>query len=59
MPGLDGMELLTALRRRWPTIKGAIMTGNPPDRLARRAISVPIVHKPIDLPDLKRLLADS
>lgn len=59
MPGLDGMELLTALRRRWPAIKGAIMTGNPPDRLARRAISVPIVHKPIDLPDLKRLLADS
>ena len=34
------------------------MTGNPQDRLARRTISVPIVHKPIDLPDLKRLLAD-
>jgi CheY-like chemotaxis protein len=58
MPGLDGMEFLAALRRRWPAIKGAIMTGNPRDRLASRAISVPIVHKPIDLPDLKRLLAE-
>jgi CheY-like chemotaxis protein len=57
MPGLDGMEFLAALRRRWPAIKGAIMTGNPQDRLARRTISVPIVHKPIDLPDLKRLLS--
>ena len=58
MPGIDGVELLATLRRRWPSIRGAIMTGNPQDRLARRTISVPIVHKPIDLPDLKRLLAD-
>jgi signal transduction histidine kinase len=58
MPGLDGMEFLTALRGRWPAVRGAIMTGNPQDRLARRTISVPIVHKPIDLPDLKRLLAE-
>jgi len=58
MPGLDGMELLEELRRRWPEMRGAIMTGNPQDRLARRTISVPIIHKPIDLPDLKRLLAE-
>jgi signal transduction histidine kinase len=59
MPGLDGADFLAAVRGRWPAIKGAIMTGNPQDRLDRGTISVPIVHKPIDLPDLKRLLADS
>jgi signal transduction histidine kinase len=58
MPGLDGMEFLAVLRRRWPAIKGAIMTGNPRERLAQDTINVPIVHKPIDLPDLKRLLAE-
>jgi CheY-like chemotaxis protein len=57
MPGLDGMELLAAVRERWPGIKGAIMTGNPQERLERRLADVPIVHKPLDLPDLKRLLA--
>ena len=59
MPGMDGVEFLAAVRERWPTIKGAIMTGNPQDRLASGTAHVPIVHKPIDLPDLKRLLADA
>jgi CheY-like chemotaxis protein len=59
MPGLDGMELLAAVRERWPRIKGAIMTGNPQERLARRLDDVPIIHKPLDLPDLKRLLAEA
>ncbi|MEO6389248.1 MAG: response regulator [Croceibacterium sp.] len=59
MPGLDGMELLSAVRERWPAIRGAIMTGNPQESFARTGIDVPIVHKPIDLPDLKRLLAEA
>jgi len=59
MPGMDGVEFLAAVRERWPAIKGAIMTGNPQDRLASGTANVPIVHKPIDLPDLKRLLADA
>ncbi|HYD24685.1 MAG TPA: response regulator [Croceibacterium sp.] len=58
MPGLDGMDLLATIRERWPRIKGAIMTGNPQDSLTRRVAGVPIVHKPLDLPELKRLLAE-
>lgn len=58
MPGRDGMDLLAEVRKRWPRVRGAIMTGNPQENLARRIPDVPILHKPIDLGDLKRLLAD-
>jgi CheY-like chemotaxis protein len=58
MPGLDGMALLTAIRERWPQIRGAIMTGNPQESLVRCDPSFAIIHKPIDPTELKRLLAD-
>ena len=57
MPGLDGMGLLAAVRDRWPHIKGAIMTGNPQESLARCDPSFAVIHKPLNLAELQRLLA--
>jgi signal transduction histidine kinase len=57
MPGLDGIALLAAVRDKWPHVKGAIMTGNPQERLAKCDPGVPIIHKPISDGDLKRLLS--
>ena len=59
MPGLDGMALLEAIRERWPAIKGAIMTGNPQESLARCDPAIPVIHKPINPIELKRLLAEN
>jgi signal transduction histidine kinase len=59
MPGRDGVELLAAVRERWPEIRGAIMTGNPQERLVERISDVPVVHKPIGLTDLRQLLAEA
>jgi len=59
MPGLDGMALLAAVRERWPRIKGAIMTGNPQESLTRCDPSIPVIHKPIDPAELRRLLAEA
>ena len=57
MPGMDGLNLLGAIGERWPNIRGAIMTGNPQERVSRRDPHVPVIHKPIEFGELKRLLA--
>jgi CheY-like chemotaxis protein len=57
MPGMDGLNLLAAIGERWPRIRGAIMTGNPQERVARCDPDVPVIHKPIEPSELKRLLA--
>jgi signal transduction histidine kinase len=59
MPGLDGMALLAAIREKWPRIKGAIMTGNPQESLTRCDPGIPVIHKPIDTGELKRLLSEA
>src|SRR5690606_34328106 len=56
MPGLDGVTLLEAVRNRWPQIRGAIMTGNPQESLRRCDPDIPVIHKPIDPNELKRIL---
>jgi CheY-like chemotaxis protein len=58
MPGLDGMALLEAVREKWPAIRGAIMTGNPQESLSRCDPGIPVIHKPINPLELKRLLAE-
>ena len=58
MPGLDGMALLAAVRERWPQIRGAIMTGNPQESLRRCDPGIPVIHKPINPKELKRILAE-
>ncbi len=57
MPGMDGLNLLGAIGRRWPAIRGAIMTGNPQERVSRCDPHVSVIHKPIEFGELKRLLA--
>ena len=57
MPGMDGLSLLSEVGRRWPNIRGAIMTGNPQERIAKGAANVPVIHKPVDFRELKRILA--
>jgi signal transduction histidine kinase len=57
MPGMDGIKLLLAIGEKWPGIRGAIMTGNPQENVTRDAVQVPMIHKPVDMAELKRLLA--
>jgi len=59
MPGLDGMALLTQVRKKWPGIRGAIMTGNPQESLRGCDPDIPVIHKPINPKELKRLLAET
>ncbi len=59
MPRLDGMGLLEAVRGKWPCIKGAIMTGNPQEKLADCDPGVVVIRKPIDPAELRRLLAEA
>jgi signal transduction histidine kinase len=55
MPGMDGVSLLLVIGERWG-IPGAIMTGNPQENVAPKANHAPMIHKPIDPGELKRLL---
>jgi CheY-like chemotaxis protein len=57
MPGMDGIALLSAVGEKWPQIRGAIMTGNPQEHVSRSVLQVPLIHKPLDVHELKRLLA--
>ncbi|KRA84390.1 response regulator [Altererythrobacter sp. Root672] len=57
MPGMDGLSLIMAVRGRWPQMRGAIMTGNPKGKLVSCDPQIPVIHKPIDMSELKRLLA--
>jgi signal transduction histidine kinase len=57
MPGMDGFNLLGAIGERWPDIRGAIMTGNPQERVQRCDPRVSVIHKPIEFGELRRLLA--
>ena len=57
MPGMDGLSLLQAVRGRWPEKRGALMTGNPHSNLASCDPPVPVIHKPVDVGELRRLLA--
>jgi CheY-like chemotaxis protein len=59
MPGMDGLNLLDTIGQRWPNIRGAIMTGNPQERVARCDPHFSVIHKPIEFGELKRLLASA
>jgi CheY-like chemotaxis protein len=57
MPGMGGRELFGLVRRRWPHIRCAIMTGNPTEREAGRPdCQGAMLQKPIDLGELKQLM---
>jgi len=61
MPGLDGAQLLERVRKQWPELRGAIMTGNPM-KLQRYEGNLPpfrIVRKPLSLADLEAVLGQA
>jgi CheY-like chemotaxis protein len=55
MPGMNGFEVVTALRALDPTIRIILLTGSAPDITASRAreLGLTLLHKPIALVDLK------
>lgn len=56
LPGMDGMELLASLRRRWPGVQVIILTGFGDLEAAKKAIHLDVVDfltKPCALGDLE------
>jgi DNA-binding NtrC family response regulator len=56
LPGMDGMELLTTLRQRWPAVQVIILTGFGDLDAAKKAIHLDVVDfltKPCALGDLE------
>jgi DNA-binding response OmpR family regulator len=55
MPGMNGLEVVTALRTIDPLISIILLTGSAPSLTAARAreMGVILLHKPIGLGDLK------
>jgi CheY-like chemotaxis protein len=58
MPGLDGVQLLDQVRRSWPRLSSAIMTGNPQklEKYNGALANVRVLSKPVSLPDLAAVL---
>lgn len=52
MPGMNGLELLTALRRRWPKVEVILHTGTPPAGVA----GVSILEKPASAEEFRALV---
>src|SRR5436189_6431783 len=51
MPGMDGLELLTEIRTRWPDTPTLMITGHGENELVVRALrggACDFIHKPID-----------
>src|SRR6266511_1537500 len=55
MPGMNGLEVVTALRTIDPLINIILLTGSAPGLTAARAreMGITLLHKPIALGDLK------
>ena len=55
MPGMNGLEVVTALRTIDPLINIILLTGSAPSLTAARAreMGVTLLHKPVALGDLK------
>jgi two-component system, NarL family, capsular synthesis sensor histidine kinase RcsC len=55
MPGMNGLEVVTALRTLDPLLNIILLTGSAPSLTASRAreMGVTLLHKPIALHDLK------
>ena len=55
MPGMNGFEVVTALRTLDPTIRVILLTGSAPDLTVTRAreMGLTLLHKPVALVELK------
>jgi DNA-binding NtrC family response regulator len=60
MPGMSGVDLLSVIRKRWPTLPVAMMTGHMKDvdtDRARREGALWVFQKPIEHDALLQLLS--
>jgi DNA-binding NtrC family response regulator len=60
MPGLDGLELLAHIRKRYPELPVVLLTARGSERLAARAIresAFDYLPKPFDIEELETLVA--
>ncbi|PID38946.1 MAG: hypothetical protein CSA65_04615 [Proteobacteria bacterium] len=58
MPELDGVELLTRIRERWPTLPTIIASARH-DIAESIDLDVPRIAKPIELSDLRRVISEA
>jgi hypothetical protein len=54
---MDGLDLLESVRKKYPHLKGAIMTGNPQGKLSACDPSIPVLQKPIEPYVLREVLS--
>ncbi|MEP0775592.1 MAG: PAS domain-containing protein [Acidobacteriota bacterium] len=62
LPGVNGLELATALQRRWPDLKVIVMSGYAPEDVAGSLLASGHGHflqKPFDMKDLARAVRAS
>lgn len=58
MPGLNGLDTISAIKRRWPSVRAILMTGYADgDALDELKGQFQVVRKPTTLPQLKRAIA--
>ncbi len=57
MPGLSGWDLVKTIRRRWPLVRVAVVTGNHDIATAQAGQAVEfVIKKPFGLDTLQRVL---
>jgi DNA-binding response OmpR family regulator len=59
MPGIDGLEVLRRVKKRWPQVQVIILTGHGSERdesAARRLGAFDHLQKPVDINDLVRVM---
>ena len=63
MPGMNGLELLTLIRQRWPKVIGIMITACSDVRLAAEAVNQRLIRafitKPWDLAELREQIMDA
>jgi len=63
MPGMNGLELLTLIRQRWPKVIGIMITACSDVRLAAEAVNQRLIRafitKPWDLTELREQIMDA
>jgi len=59
MPGMNGIDLLQAVRARWPRVRRAMLTAQADEELLDRALQDGLLHGAFQKPWNNRELADA
>ncbi|MCZ6886975.1 MAG: response regulator [Gammaproteobacteria bacterium] len=62
MPEIDGLELLDQVRAQYPQAAGVLMSGRITPGMAKTALRsgiYDVIHKPFDIADVRRVLAEA